>query len=220
MHLSKRKDLSRQRRTESRRDEILDLAEQAILEKGVSATTIEELIFEIGMSKNGFYYHFKDKHHLVGAILERNLLVDEQWFSDLFKRADQISDDPLQSLLAFLDLLKEEMEDLPDIHPGCLTSVCCYQERLLDNAAQETAAKILLLWRKVLLERFEIVASKYPKKLDIDLEALADMLAALIDGAIIFSRVVKDKDVLLRQIQLYRKLVENIFLPNQEFGGI
>lgn len=47
--------------TNSRRDEILDVAERAILEKGVSATTIEELIVEVGISKNGFFTIFKTK---------------------------------------------------------------------------------------------------------------------------------------------------------------
>ena len=208
--------LSKRNRTESRRDEILDLAERAILEKGVAATTIEELIFEIGITKNGFFYHFQDKNHLVRAILERNLTAEEQWFEDLFKRADQITNDPLYSLLAFLDLVAEEMENLPGIHPGCLTIVCCYQERLLDDASQEAAAKILKLWRKSVLERFETIVKAYPANINVDLEALADMLAALIDGAIIFSRVVKDKYVLVRQIHLYKQFVESIFLTKQE----
>jgi AcrR family transcriptional regulator len=173
----------------SKRDEILDLAERIVIEKGVSATTIDELIFEVGISKSGFFYHFQDKNQLVEAILERNLISEEQWFNGLFQRADKVSNDPLGRLLNFLDLFAEEMEDLPGIHPGCLTTACCYQERLLNDAVQERAKDILLLWRKILLKRLETIAATHPPKIDIDLEALADMLSALIDGAIIFSRV-------------------------------
>lgn len=203
------------RGTKSRRDDILDLAEQAILEKGVSATTIEELIVEIGISKNGFFYHFQDKNKLVEAILERNLAIDEQWFSDIFQRAEETTSDPLDSMLAFLDLFAEEIENLPDIHPGCLTTACCYQERLLDDSVQVAAARLLLLWRQTLRERLEIIATKYPPKINFDLEDLAEMLPALADGAITFSRVVKDKSVLARQIRLYRLLLENVFLKDE-----
>ena len=212
MNTSKAASLSARNKTESRRDEILNLAEQAILNKGVSATTIEELIFEIGISKNGFYYHFKDKNQLIAAILERNLVVDELWFAELFKRADQVSSDPLHSFLTFLDLFAEEMKNLPDLHPGCLTTACCYQEKLLDSMSRESAAKILILWRNTTHERLKKVAREHPPKTNIDLEALADMMPALIDGAIIFSRVVKDNNVLTRQVQLYKQFVENIFL--------
>jgi len=51
--------------TTSKRNEILDAAERAILQKGVSSTTIEELIVEVGMSKNGFFYHFQDKNQMI-----------------------------------------------------------------------------------------------------------------------------------------------------------
>ena len=104
------------------------------------------------------------------------------------------------------------MENLPNVHPGCLTTACCYQERLLDNTVHEAAAEILLLWRKILLERLENIATKYPTNMGVDLEALADMLPSLVGGSIIFSRVVKDKHLLQRQIYLYRQFVESIFL--------
>ena len=202
------------RSTSSKRDELLTAAELAVLQKGISATSIEELIVEVGISKTGFFYHFRNKNELIQALLERTLEMDNQWFDELFSRADRLSDDPLHSFLAFLDILTTEMEKLPDVHPGCLTSVCCYQERLLDQAVHEVAAKILLNWRQRLLERYQIIAEEYPPKVDVDLEALADMLAALIDGAIILSRVVKDKSVLPRQVSLYRQLVEDLFLTS------
>ena len=47
---------------------------------------------------------------------------------------------------------------------------------------------------------------------DIDLEALADMAPALTDGAIIFSKTVREKHALPRQIDLYREFVRTVFL--------
>ena len=44
------------------RERILDVAEAAVLEKGFAATSIEELITAVGITKSGFLYHFKDKN--------------------------------------------------------------------------------------------------------------------------------------------------------------
>ncbi len=200
----------------SKRSQILDAAERAILEKGVSATTIDELIAEVGISKNGFFYHFQDKTQMIEAILERNLKLDEDWFAQLHRKADATEADPLARFLAFLDLLAEEMRMMPDGHPGCLTTACCYQDRLLTDNVKLVAAKILIQWRKTSLEQLEDIAARYPPRIGVDLQELADMLPALIDGAIIFSRVVADASILPRQILLYRALVQQTFSPAKD----
>ena len=51
------------------RERVLQLAEFAILEKGFGATSIEELIAAAGITKSGFFYHFKDKTELARILL-------------------------------------------------------------------------------------------------------------------------------------------------------
>ena len=53
------------------RERVLALAESAILEKGFGATSIEELIAAAGITKSGFFYHFKDKTELARILLAR-----------------------------------------------------------------------------------------------------------------------------------------------------
>ncbi|PHP69167.1 TetR family transcriptional regulator [Zhengella mangrovi] len=198
------------RSMETNRDRLMSVAEMAILEKGFAATSIEEIVAEVGITKGGFFYHFPDKSALVRAILERHVEVEEGWFEDLFARAR--SDDPLQEFLGFLDILREEMERLPDVHPGCLIAACCFQERLFERDIHDIAAGNLLRWRERFHDRFRLIAGRYPPRIDVDLEALADMLTALTDGAIILSKTVRRKEALPRQIGLYRQFVTAIFL--------
>lgn len=200
------------RSTDTTRDKLMTVAEIAILEKGFAATSIEEIIAEVGITKGGFFYHFPDKSALVKAILQRHVQVEEGWFEALFIRARALSDDPLQEFLEFLRILRDEMESLPDVHPGCLIAVCCFQERLFERDVHDIAAENLLLWRKRFHERFCIIADSYPPKIDVDLEALSDMLTALTDGAIILSKTVRQKEALPRQIELYRQYIEVVFM--------
>lgn len=198
------------RSTETNRDRLMTVAELAILEKGFAATSIEELIAEVGITKSGFFYHFPDKSALVKAILERHIKVEEAWFDDLFGRATH--DDPLIEFLTFLELLQGEMDRLPDVHPGCLIAVCCFQERLFEREVHEIAARNLLRWRERVHARLCKIAERYPPKIEIDLEGLADMMTALTDGAIILSKTVRQKEALPRQIALYHQFVETVFL--------
>lgn len=200
------------RSTETTRDKLLTVAEMAILEKGLAATSIEEVIAEVGITKGGFFYHFKDKSELVKAILQRTLDAEELWFEGLFARARALTDDPLQETLVFLRLLREDMERLPDVHPGCLIAACCFQERLFQHDIHAIAKASLLGWRTRFHARFEDIAKLYPPQMEVDLEALADMLTSLTDGAIILSKTVREKDVLPRQIELYRQFVKAVFL--------
>ena len=49
---------TRQESRKSTREMLLDAAESAVLEKGFSATSIDELIAAVGITKGGFFYHF------------------------------------------------------------------------------------------------------------------------------------------------------------------
>ena len=73
---------------ETTRDKLLACAEKSILQKGFAATSIEELVNSVGITKSGFFYHFRDKGELATALLDRYLENEEQWFDGMFRRAD------------------------------------------------------------------------------------------------------------------------------------
>ena len=56
---------------EATRERILEIAEASVLAKGFGATSIEEVIAEAGLTKSGFFYHFKDKNALAREMLRR-----------------------------------------------------------------------------------------------------------------------------------------------------
>jgi len=89
---------------ERTRERIMDVAYESIVEKGFAATSVEELVEAVGITKSGFFYHFKDKNDLARQLFERFLAEDEGIVETLANRARELSDDPLQSLLIFLNL--------------------------------------------------------------------------------------------------------------------
>ncbi|HET7210127.1 MAG TPA: TetR/AcrR family transcriptional regulator [Methyloceanibacter sp.] len=203
---------AQQRKGGDTRERILDAAESAILDKGFAATSIEELNAAVGITKSGFFYHFKDKGELAKALLVRYVERENALFDDLFARADQLNEDPLHGFLVGLKMLSELLADLPGGHPGCLIASFCYQDRLFDREVRALNTEAVLGWRKRFRERLDLIAARYPPRINVDLDDVADMLSALADGGIILSKVVKDKGALSRQVMLYRDFVRTIFV--------
>lgn len=199
------------RRSPDTRERILDVAESAVLEKGFAGTSIDELIAAVGITKSGFFYHFADKGALAKALLERYIAREDALFDDLFGRADALNEDPLHGFLVGLKMLSEVMSDLPGGHPGCLVASYCYQDRLFDRQIRELNTAAVLAWRKRFRTRLERIAARYPPRVAVSLDDLADMLPVIADGGIILSKVLHDRMALARQILLYREFVRMVF---------
>ncbi|MGQ7791185.1 TetR/AcrR family transcriptional regulator [Faunimonas sp. B44] len=197
------------------RERLLQAAERAVLAKGFAATSIEELIAEVGITKSGFFYHFRDKGALAKALLLRYLEQDRELLEDIFRRGDELNDDPLHGFLVGLKLFAEMLADMKEAHPGCLAASFCYQDQLFNREIRELNAQGVLAWRRRFQERLELIATIYPPRPNADLEALADMAAVLVEGGLILGRMLSDPTIVPRQIQLYRELVRSTFQPGE-----
>ena len=195
------------------RTRILDVAESAVLAKGFASTSIEEIIAAVGITKSGFFYHFRDKTALAKGLMLRYLENDKQVLEDIFARGDELNDDPLHGFLVGLKLFAEMMGNLTEAHPGCLAASFCYQDQLFNREIAALNAEGMLAWRRRFQERFELIAKRYPPRQQVDFEALADMAMNLVEGGLILGRVLKDVTIVPRQILLYRDFVRSIFLP-------
>ena len=204
-------DLSTRKRSDTR-ERLLEVAEDAILAKGFASTSIEELIAAVGITKSGFFYHFRDKADLAKAILLRYLERDRKLLDDIFARADALNEDPLHGFLVALKLFAEMMAELEHAHPGCIAASFCYQDQLFNREIHELNAGGLIAWRERFQERLARIADVYPPRANVDLDALADTAATLTEGALILGRALRDPTILPKQILLYRDFVRCVFM--------
>ncbi len=193
------------------RERLLDAAESAILEKGFGATSIDELIAAVGITKSGFFYHFKGKGALAEALLKRYLERERILLDHIFGRADELHEDPLHAFLIGLKMLAEMLEDLPDGNPGCLMAAYCYQDQLFNREVRDLHRDAVLAWRERFAERLTAIARLHSPKQPVSPEDLADMLCALVDGGMIIGKAVGDDGLLSRQLLLYRDMIRRLF---------
>lgn len=194
------------------RERLLDLAYQAILEKGFAATSIEELVEAAGITKSGFFYHFRDKNDLARQLLERYLAENEQVLDGLEARARELHDDPLHAFLIFLKLYSEMVGDVIARHPGCIVATLTYQDRLFDADVVALNRQGMLAWRARFLRWLEEIARLYPPRAEVSLADLADQMTVVADGSIVMQRALADPGLLERQAVLHRAMVRQLFL--------
>jgi AcrR family transcriptional regulator len=202
---------SAQTKGERTRERILDVAYESIVQKGFAATSVEELVEAAGITKSGFFYHFRDKNDMARQLFDRFLAEDEAIVDTLAMRAKELSDDPLQSFLIFLNLYAQMMDDMEALHPGCMVASVAYQERMFDAELKQMNIDYILRMRARFRGWLAEVSEKYAAPADVDLDALADHLTAIIEGAIILSRSLRDQSLMGRQTRLFRNHVKLIF---------
>lgn len=196
-----------------KRNDILDAAGRSIIEKGFAATSIEEIIVEVGITKSGFFYHFADKNELAKALFQRYIEAEDQLFDELERRAFELNEDPLHGFLINLKLLAELLDDLPNGHPGCLIASYCYQSQIFNAEIRRMNEAAILSWQQRFRAHLERIAAVYPPRLNVDLDDMAHMLTTVVEGAIIVARALREPKVLPRQILMYREFVRTVFQP-------
>ena len=200
-----------QTKGERTRERILDFAYEAIVEKGFAATSIEELVEAAGITKSGFFYHFRDKNDMARQLFDRFLSEDEKIIETLEQRARELSDDPLQSLLIFLNLYAQMMDDMETLHPGCMVASVTYQERLFDSEMKRMNVDYLLRTRQRFADWLKEIVELHLPKMEADLDALADHLTIIVEGAIIYAKALRDPGMMGRQTRLFRSHIKLLF---------
>ena len=194
------------------RERILEIAEAAVLAKGFGATSIEELIAEAGITKSGFFYHFKDKNELALGLLDRHARKTDELFELSFGRARELSDDPLQAFLIGLRLLSERMAELPGGHPGCMVAAVSYQDRLFDREVRARVAKSTEEFVDFFHAILTRIARVHPPREAIDLRQLAFTVCCVIDGGIVIDKSIGGgAGVLATQLRMLATQISLVF---------
>jgi TetR/AcrR family transcriptional repressor of nem operon len=193
------------------RERILDAAQTLVLRQGFSATTVDAVIGELGITKGAFFHHFPSKGDLGLALVERYASRDLADLEQYLERADRLSRDPLQRLLLFVGLLAEDADAFVGEDPGCLYGSYVYEQQLFGDAVRDVVAGAARSWRAALAERIRQIAAERPPRLAVDPESLADTVLTAFEGAYVLSRATGEPGILREQLGHVRNYLELLF---------
>ena len=195
------------------RTKILDAALQVIRSKGYANTSIDDLCVAAGLSKGGFFYHFKGKEELAVAAAK--------YFCDgaehLFATAPYTDiEDPLLRLLGYIDFRIS-------IIRGALPEYTCF----LGTTVQETyqthptlrEACHSHIWSHATHLAKDVALAKdyYQPSADWSAEGLALHTQAVIQGSFILAKASNGPAIAVDSLKHLRRYFELLFeIPQPE----
>lgn len=193
------------------RSKIMDAAETLILKQGFSATSIDSVIAEAGITKGTFFYHFENKAALAKALVDRFAALDLGHLEQNMQRAENLGRDPLQQLLIFVGLFIEDAESLTEPYPGCLFASFIYESGLFGEATLGVITDTYAAWEKRIGDKLREIADTHPPRENVDLDSLAEMLTVIFEGAFIVSKTTREPEAVAEQLTHYRNYLELLF---------
>lgn len=196
------------------RENILATAMGLALRQGHVATSIDEIIKEAEINKGTFFYHFPSKKNLAVAMIEKFSTMEMQILEENLAKANKLSKDPLQQLLIFIGLIQELHAQLKEGAIGCLFASYCYENQLVDENIKAMANDTFDAWQMKLSEKIQEIMKRYPPRLTINPDELADMFLVTLEGAYVLARIKNQSNVVEVHLELYKTYLESLFKPH------
>jgi TetR/AcrR family transcriptional repressor of nem operon len=193
------------------RERILDGAERLVLDRGLAATSIDEILAEAQTSKGAFFHHFPSKNHLARALVERYAANDVAFLEEFMGRAEAASDDPAIQMVEFIRLFEHAADEMVSQQPSCLYVSYIYDRQLSEDGTNDLIVGAVRAWRERLAEKLRDAAEVHPPRVPVDPDVLADHVFATFEGAFMLTRAMSDPDLMRRQLELVRGYVALLF---------
>jgi TetR/AcrR family transcriptional repressor of nem operon len=195
---------------------LLDAAMAIIRTKGYSGTTVDDICHSVGVTKGGFFHHFKSKEELAVSAAGHFAEIAGGVFSTAPYRD---LPDPLDRLLGYIDFRKLLLKGaLPEF--TCLLGTMVQEAYATHPAICEACERAL--GEHVLMLEAEIVEAmrKYPSNSAPDYEWTAESLAtyiqAVLQGAFVMAKARGGSEVAAACLDHLRRYLELLFnRPNE-----
>jgi TetR/AcrR family transcriptional repressor of nem operon len=166
------------------RDRLLEAATDSIRCKGFAATSVDELVAQVGVTKGAFFHHFKSKEALGIAVAQRWGEIGKQ-ITDLVGGAT-----PRDRVLNYLDLRSQMIEGSTDEF-SCLAGTLAQEVHISHPAIRDAAAHAIETTAAT-LEPDLADALKAAGRNDISPASLALHIQAGLQGAYVVAKAKSD----------------------------
>lgn len=191
------------------RDNLMEAAFKLVREKGLTATTVDEICAAAGVSKGAFFHHFKSKEELAVAAAHHWSAVTGGFFDTAPYHQPE---DPLERLLGYIALRREMMD-------GEIADFTCFVGTMAQEAWATSPPVAAAAWDSM---------ADHAEKLAVDIEAaqaargisggwsarsLALHIVAVTQGAFILAKASGDPAIAQDSLDHLRRYISQLFEP-------
>lgn len=166
---------------------IVEAADALFYESGFDGASFADIATVVNISRGNFYYHFKTKDDLLGAVIERRLARTAEML-----QAWDVDSAPLMRIRSFIGMLVDNRA--PIMRHGCPVGTLCSELAKLDHTRLPQANRLFDLFRDWLALQFEALGRSG------DAKNLAMHLLVRSQGVATLLNAFKDEDFLQREV--------------------
>jgi TetR/AcrR family transcriptional repressor of nem operon len=133
----------------AKRAQITEAADRLFYENGFAQTSFADIAAVVNISRGNFYYHFRTKDEILGAVIDKRLADREE----LLSRWDETADDPVNRIACFIKILITNQTKIMAF--GCPVGTLTTELAKLDHPSRGRANEIMELFRDWLIRQFE-----------------------------------------------------------------
>ncbi len=206
---------SHKRNPAETRERLVLAAVGLILRQGFSATSVDQICAEAGVTKGGFFHHFPNKEAI-------GLAAAQGWFdyvTAIYTEALQGADpDPLEQLHAFFDALEGFTRD-PARLCACVVGMLSQEMALVHPSFQSAAAVHFTAWTEGVKKLLVAAKEKHPPMIDFDPERVAWFINSLWQGSIVVAKSVQSASMFRSNLRMAREWIDSFFGIQSEPSG-
>lgn len=171
------------------RQQIVEAADRLFYERGFEGTSFADIAAVVGLSRGNFYYHFKTKDEILGAVIAHRLSKTRAMLDAWEVEAKS----PTDRILRFIQILI--MNQTKIMAYGCPVGTLCNELAKLDHIAKNRAAELFTLFRDWLSRQFTALGH------DTSAEELAMHILMRSQGVAALATAFRDEAFVRREVE-------------------
>ncbi|GAA5482721.1 TetR/AcrR family transcriptional regulator [Haloferula sargassicola] len=198
----------RRRNPEETREDLVQATVRLILRQGFSATRVDEICAEAGVTKGAFFHHFKGKEEVGEAAIEwwgrmGGGMYEPAWTDD--------GRDPLERLRQMLEIMAGFTER-PEACV-CVVGMMSQEFAQSNESFRQAADRELVSWNDQVTKLLADAKAAHPGAVEFDPEQVAWFLNSLWQGSMLVSKTHGDPEMIRANLRIARDYVDGLFLP-------
>ena len=182
----------------STRERIVEAADAQFYQRGFEKTSFAGIAYQVKLSRGNFYYHFKTKDEILGAVIalraQRTQAMLDSWTNS--------APTPAARLRCFAEMLIQNSKDIQRY--GCPVGTLCAELAKLEHPAGGDAGMIFGQFRSWLREQFEALGRED------DADALAMHLLSRSQGIASLANAFHDETFIRHEVELIANWLQSL----------
>ena len=164
-----------------------------MLSQGFSATTVDQVCEEAGLTKGSFFHYFDSKEQMGRAAVDFFSCCQQQDFAAV--GLDRIAD-PVDRIHRLFDAMIEMLQR-PGSPGTCLVGMIAQEMATTNELMRDCCDGHFTTWTLMVTGILSEAKQERPPKINFEPEAIAWMITSLLQGSMLIAKTKKDRTVII-----------------------